>query len=428
MRIQFQSILFTMMLCLFSASLALGASVTISSTGGGAYSVQGDNMDGISGIDLTIVYDEASLSAPTVKWGGLVAGALSTANTTIPGKIRIAIIQTSSFSRSGAIAAITFASKSSSGGITSFSATMIDTGMKSVPVQASIAQGAGGTAAAAGNSDSSVFTTKPGIPFSQSPAPTDTNTVVVTPPPRDSSGTGTVNLGDYKPKNDLPPAESKIGRGPEAVEAAENVPVQQTQQVAEKEAEKEVEKAAKPLESTEMKQTVYSGVLDRFRTFKGERTPENMVSLFTKAVSADIRQEPAVAVSDGKAIVRVTVDQSAIKGASSNFAFTGAKLVSLNKGTDTGLWVLEALPQANALKASVTILNSSSVMEFPLTVVPPAVAVSSKQSDFAAFLKDSGAGTPKHDLNGDGRHDYLDDYIYTGHYLIKSTAAAKGGK
>lgn len=422
MKFQLQSILLTMTLCVFSASLALGASVTISSTGEGAFSVQGDSMDGVAGIDLTIEYDKASLSAPTVKWGALVAGALSTANTTIPGKIRIAIIQTSSFSRSGAIAAITFASKSSSGGITSFSATMIDTGMKSVPVQASIAQGAAGT------SETSGLIKSAGIPFSQPVAPTDPNPVVVTPPPRGSAGSGTVNMGDYQPKADLPPAESQAARGPEAVEAADNVSVQQTQQVSEMAAEKEVEKTVKPLESEEVKQTVYSGVLDRFRTFKGERTPGNMISLFTKAIFSDIRQDPAVAVSDGKAIVRVTVDLSAIKGASSNFAFTGAKLVSLNKGADTGLWVLEALPQANVLKASVTILNSSSVIEFPLTVVPPAVAVSSKQADFAAFLNDSGTGNPKHDLNGDGRHDYMDDYIYTGHYIIKSTAAAKGGK
>lgn len=425
MRFQLQSILLTMTLCLFSASLALGASVTISSTGGGAFSVQGDNMDSVCGIDLTIGYDTASLSSPTVKWGSLVAGAMSVANTTtIPGSIRIVNVQTNPFSRSGPIAAITFASQSGSGGITSFSAKLIDSAGINVPVQASIAPGAAGTATAADSSTASGFIKSVGVPFSQSPAPLAPSPAAVAPAPRGSTKTGTVNQGDYQPRGDLPPAESQTARGPEAVEAAENVPGQLTQQVA----EKEVEKEAKPLESAEIKQTVYSGVLDRFRTFKGERTPENMISLFTKAISSDIRQEPAVAVSDGKAIVRVTVDHSAIKGASSNFAFTGAKLVSLNKGADSGLWVLEALPQASVLKASVTILNSSSVMEFPLTVVPPAVAVSSKKADFAAFLKDSGAGTPKHDLNGDGRHDYMDDYIYTGHYLIKSTAAAKGGK
>jgi hypothetical protein len=68
------------------------------------------------------------------------------------------------------------------------------------------------------------------------------------------------------------------------------------------------------------------------------------------------------------------------------------------------------------------------MIDFPLTVVPPAGAVTGNKADFAAFLKDSGVQAPKFDLNGDGRHDYLDDYVYTAHYLIRSSAAAKNAK
>jgi len=94
-------------------------------------------------------------------------------------------------------------------------------------------------------------------------------------------------------------------------------------------------------------------------------------------------------------------------------------LVSLKKGAVPGRWILEALPGKNAMNASVTILNGNSVIEYPLTTVSSGVKVSPEESTFSAFLKDAGTKVPKHDLNGDGRHDYMDDYIYTALYLIQ---------
>ena len=416
MRFPFRFILMTLALCVCSASLALGASVTISSTGAGSFAVQGDNMSGVSGMDLTIGYDPAVLSAPTVKWGSLVSGAITIANTTtIPGSIRIAIIHTNPFSGSGPIAAITFAAQNGSGGITALSAKLIDPKGSNVPAQTSIAAGAASTAAASAATANPLIATA-GVPFSQPAAAGASTTAAAAAAPQGSAGLGTLSLGDFQPKGELPPAETAVGRAPEIVEAAEAVSRPQSQPMA--------EKGAEAPEPADVKQTVYSGVLDRFRTYQGERTPPIMVALFSKAIAANITQEPAIAVSDGTTLVRLTVDLSAIKGGSPNFALTGAKLVSLNKGAESGLWLLEALPQANAVKASVTILNSNSVMEFPLTIVPPA-AVSKNQADFADFLKDSGVNVPKHDLNGDGRHDYLDDYIYTAHYLINTQTAGK---
>jgi hypothetical protein len=73
-------------------------------------------------------------------------------------------------------------------------------------------------------------------------------------------------------------------------------------------------------------------------------------------------------------------------------------------------------------------MNSSSVIEFPLTVVPTGAAVSKKEADFAAFLKGSPAQAQKRDLNGDGRYDYMDDFIYAAHYKLNSSAAAKTGR
>ena len=117
---------------------------------------------------------------------------------------------------------------------------------------------------------------------------------------------------------------------------------------------------------------------------------------------------------DGSTHVRITVSLPSPDGHSPNFVLDGVRLISLTKGDQPGSWAIEVLPQANALKASLTILNGSEVIEFPLTVAPPLKAVAFSEADFAAFLKNSGKTA---DLNNDGVRDYIDDYIYTANYL-----------
>jgi hypothetical protein len=414
-------ILFALGLCV--ASPALSASLTIQATGPGTFSIQGSDMDGVGGIDLTIGYDPAALSAPKVSWGSLVSGALSVANTSAPGVIRIAIIRTEPLSGSGPIAVLTFSTQSGSGGLSSFSAKLIDAKGGELPVQAAIAPEAIDSATTGLGMSSN-----PGVPFSQPDSSrTSTAAVSATVPQsvqqtatQATAGLGSVTMpGDGQAKNDKQPAETKSVQPPETQESPEAVTRQVKSPMEEKRAE--------PVEPVDAKQTqtIHGSVLDRFRTYQGEKTPEILIALFTKEVSPAFRQEPAIAVSDGTAVIRVKVDFSALKGTSTSFALSGAKMVSLKKEDDSNIWVLDTLPQANSLKATVSVMNGASIIEFPLTVVPPAVGVSSSRAEFAAFLKDSAAKAPKHDLNGDGRHDYLDDYIYTAHYLIKTGTIEK---
>jgi hypothetical protein len=423
MKFLIRNILMAATLYVSSTSLALGASLLITSSGGGSYTVQGENMNGVAGIDLTIGYDASSLSTPTVSWGGLVAGALSIANTNVPGNIKIAIIRTEPFSGSGPIAALSFATQSGTGGITSVSAKLIDSKGGAIPVQAAVAPGVTGSGAAGQG-----LITTPGVPFSQPDSSrTSSATAVTTTVPaavtQVPSSLGSVTMpGDGQSRSEKQPVETKSARTPESQEISESVTRQMKSQVE--------EKGADPVEPVDTKQTqtIHGSVLERFRTHQGEKNPEILIALFTKEVSPSIRQEPAIVISDGKEVVRVTVDVSAVKGASTSFALTGAKMVSLKREDDSSVWILEALPQADALKAAVTLMNSSSIIEFPLTIVPPAGVVTSSRADFAVFLKDSGAKAPKYDLNGDGRHDYQDDYIYTAHYLIKTGTAEKNTK
>ena len=419
MRLQFPYILLIIIVCVCSASLALGASVTVTSSGAGVFTVLGDNMKGIHGIDLTIEYEKSLLSSPSVKWGALTLDAdMHIANTTTkPGSIIIGIVKAEPFTQNGGpIATVTFATQNSSCGITSVSAKVLDNTSAHVPVPASLEAGV----ACAATADPLLIST-PGIPFSQ-PASTGTSTTPSTSVTTPASSTpvplglGTVTMpGDALPRKDEKAAEPKVVAPAEPAEAAEAA----TYQVKQSPPEKNVEEAG----VASIKQTVYGGVLDRFRIYQGEKKPEIMIALFTKEISPSIQQLPPVIISDGKTVLQVSVDQTAINGTSTNFAFNGAKLVSMKREDDSARWILEILPHVNALTASLTILNSSSMIDFPLTVVPPTSAVTGKKADFETFLKDSGASAPKYDLNGDGRHDYLDDYIYTAHYLIRSGAA-----
>jgi hypothetical protein len=108
------------------------ASVTIIPSGGGEFVVQGDNMDGVAGISLTITYDRSTMSSPTVTQGGFISGALMISNTVEPGTIRIAIISTKEFSGNGQIATISFAAALESGNVSITSINMINS--KGTPI------------------------------------------------------------------------------------------------------------------------------------------------------------------------------------------------------------------------------------------------------------------------------------------------------
>lgn len=190
----------------------------------------------------------------------------------------------------------------------------------------------------------------------------------------------------------------------------------------------EAKSVAEPQKPESLKITSYKGPLDNFRVYNGETSPAIFIALFNIKIAPTIRQEPAIALSDGKTPVKLLLKLEGIGEKSPNFAMNGAKLLSLNKSDASFTWIIEALPDASVLQASLTILTDGEIIEYPLTLAPPVEGVSPDETDFSTFLKDSGATPPKRDLNGDGKHDYLDDYIYTAHYLIKKNDSNKTKK
>ncbi|KAB0670235.1 hypothetical protein F6V30_08735 [Oryzomonas sagensis] len=97
--------------------------LSIVPSGNGIYVIRGDNLSDTAGIELTLSYDKANMSSPTVTQGTFISGAMLVANTLTPGTIRIAMISNRAFSGSGPIATVSFATVTGAGtiGISSYS-------------------------------------------------------------------------------------------------------------------------------------------------------------------------------------------------------------------------------------------------------------------------------------------------------------------
>ena len=389
-------------LILFSVSASFGASLSISPATGSSFTIQGNNMDGVAGIELSLTYDKP-LDTPTVVKESLVSTSMLAANTAIPGTIRIAIISTTPFSGSGPVATIKFAN--GSGSIRIASQNIINS------AGAQIGSGA-------------ISDLGPGVPFSQ-PATTITTPTTVT-------GTST---GNTVPVSSIPTYQGTLTL-PSDTAAQQPVkqpaPVEQPHtQIAsppsgEASPPPETPRSSSPAEAkTEpARQITHTSILERFRAYEGEKTPAALSALFTREVTSTIRQTPAIAVSDGTGKVTVTLELPA-SDVSPNFAINGAKMASIGKDNDTGRWIIELTPHKSVFRATLTVMTGNNVIDFPLTVILPVGSMKFTDKDFSEFIKDSGAAKPKFDLNGDGRHDYIDNYIYTGHYLLNNEAGKK---
>lgn len=391
---QARHIITAVMLLLLSATISLAASMNIVSSGGSKFVIQGDGMDGVAGFDLVLSYS-GTLSSPSVAQGTVISGALMAVNTNIANTIKIGVVSTKNFSASGQIATITFAT--GSGSVKIASLNMISASGASV----------GGSTT---SGEASNISQQPGIPFS---TPTTT-----TPPPAPSTSTalGTVTMPtDSQPQHETKTEEPAPVQPPPAASSTDTTPPSAPEQTA----------ALRPEESKKpesIKSVAYGSVIERFRVYQGEKNPAILAALFKKEVAPSIRQEPPVAISDGKTSVRIIAKLPASDEKSPNFALNGAKLVSLKKDDETGSWIIDAMPQENVLYAGVTILYGSEIIEFPLTVAPAVKGSNVSEASFVAFLKSSGKAG---DLNNDGKHDYIDDYIYTANYLAQINKGKK---
>jgi hypothetical protein len=164
-----------------------------------------------------------------------------------------------------------------------------------------------------------------------------------------------------------------------------------------------------------------ANVLERFRTYTGERTVAALKPLFTQRGGAWIAQEPAIARADGKTPLTVLIMLERVGLEAPNFALRSLELKALKTVGEAG-WSVEGVPVAGAVQASIAMLLDDAATDIPLVVIPPLPAAWAAkklaEADVNRFLVERGTEKmPVGDLNNDGRRDYRDDYIMVGNYL-----------
>ncbi|NJD92089.1 MAG: hypothetical protein FIA91_11365 [Geobacter sp.] len=400
---------------------AYAVDLTISPLGDGRFTVFGAGMKDTAGIHLVIEYDTTILSGPSILNGSMLSGtsAMMSANTNAPGSINVAIIHLAGFNGSGQLLAINFSGRKGVGGITTFKRIgVIDSKSTSQPV----------TTAVIPETQQDNATRQPDsggyLPDRQATTQTATQTGAATSGATTTTPAAPSIGGISLPTDNMQPDAQKSQEQQTSPPAEQN---RQTPQAAPR-AEEPRQTEAKPRKTEELKRIGYVSVLDRFKAYKGDRNPHILAGLFSKAIDSAITQEPLIAAADGTATVKLKVlleqkeDDSA-----PNFAASEAKTVSLKSDEATGRWIVELQPSKGALTASLSILAGSRLLDIPLVTVPLVKSLNFSDKEMAAFTKDYGSEKPLFDLNNDGKHDYIDDYIYAGNLLLagKKPGAAK---
>jgi hypothetical protein len=395
--------------------------VTIAPASDSVYAVQGTDFSDASGMDITIRYDPTALAGPQVVQGGLIGGALMAINASTPGMIRLALVRVTAINGSGPIATITFTRLKSTGAdILSLVSSAINSAGRNVPVTSQVvnsvktADSGASTDQNAGQPTGGTSSSpEPGTPGTTATAPTGVVGMVVPVPGAPASDVQSANSSTGQPAADLQqPAADAI------------VPNEAAKDSSEKMIAKAVEPERKKIE-------MYQGVLERFKDFKGKKTPKALMALFNMQ-GKDANQDPPIVLSNGKATVKIVLELDS-RGKNNNFLLDGASLVSL-KNKEKDLWVLELLPDSRIYEATVSVPRGAQWNVIPLTVAPPMdvnidpAAGRLTEADFKLYLKEQGtAKAPRFDLNKDGRRDYIDDFIFTANYLVQRDSPAKQG-
>ena len=389
------------------------------------YVIQGMDFSNVSGLDLTIHYDPAALGSPRFAQGSLVGGALMAANVSSPGTARLALVRVVAFNGSGPIATVTFSRIRSTGAeIQSLTASalsasgskiQVGTDITNSPIATSTGtpasgQDTGGTTAMSENQGGSA-----GSDSAASAGAASQTAVGATASPNPAAP-GILAI----PASALPEKTEAVLPSSEKAASATDQPgaektASQESQVAL--AEKPAVKAPEP----EKKVLAYQSVLDKFQDYKGNKSPQSFIALFSANPG---KQDPPLVLSDGKTTVRIVLELDS-KGENNHFLLDGVTLVSL-RNKEGNLWIAELLPDRKTLRASVSVPNGHQLNVMPLNVAPPldaSVGPSTgklTETDFQRYLKERGtAKSPRFDLNGDGVRNYIDDYIFTANYLAQ---------
>ncbi len=406
------SVIIGLILCCVLPAYAV-STLTISSSGNGDFQLQGNGMENVAALDITIVYDTATLANPRVAEGGLISGAMTAVNPNMPGIVRMGIITTSAIKGSGTIATLSFDRRGDSpGSIITLKASISNSNGNPLPVKAQVINTPGESMTASDNHEhqgAQSGTIAPPAPLT--PGAGD-RLIVLGGGIAPSGETARTETQEPEPTmaRDVMNDKAKI---PEVVS-------RETEIIA-----SAMEQSVLPVDRGKQIYTQKS-VLKRFQEYTGENNLKAFTALFDQEPLIGFSQEPPIALSDGKGTVKITFIAMPTKKDTPDIKMKGAALITLKKSPDnTNTWIAELRPDLKAVSASLIVFHEKVTMEFPITVSLKADVDLDKsgmvtEDDFKLFLRDRGTPKkPQFDLNNDGKRDYLDDYIFTANYIAK---------
>jgi hypothetical protein len=415
----FIAVVVILALCLPLPAFAV-STVTISPAGEGVFLLQGIGIEKASAFEITVVYDAATLANPRVTEGPLIAGAMTTVNPNVPGTVRMVIIRISPVKGSGIIATMTFdRTGPSPGRINALSARLADSSGAPLLARVQVTNPTDSSTETASQNQGTPPGTTEAPTTGGTPAPSAPSTVptliIAGPPARTDETKGSPDATRTKEQDvQAPMPDTANSGGKEPV-----TPAAKTDNAV-------VPSKDPSALATAMTRTIYTqkSILKRFQEYHGQRTAEALISLFDQESMIGCRQDPPIALSDGKSVVRVAFISKPGDMTSSDVAVMGARLLSLKRDPDnTNIWIVELLPEKDGWEASITVSMGDLKMIYPLTIAPkinvtPSQPGKMTRADVDSYLKKRGASqSSTAGPNRDGQRDYRDDYTLTANYL-----------
>lgn len=423
-RVSLLVILLTFLVC--STSFA-APSISISYAGNGVFTINGKDLVDVAGFDFRLRYDQNALANPRVDKGALIPSAMMVPNTSTAGTVIIPAMQAQGVSsKGGVLASITFEVKGNSQvAILGMEASLGNSKGEPIPIARPTIYNPPELIASNQPDTPDPGIKDPGIkdPGIKDPGIKDPG---VKDAASNNSGSTYVpsNTGAYIVGGTITPPTDQASSTTKA-EDTQTLYTDLRKDLAGK--PKDGEEAAKTDKADEKppedKYLVYKGVLQAFKAFTGEKSPTSLILLFADRVIPGLVQEPKILFADGKVTAKISISPKLLGKETPSFAVSSAKILTLAPEED-GSWTLVVQPNKGATDAVLSISYGKGGADIPLTVVPPIdpnVSKSGKltEGDFLLFLKETGTPkVPKYDLNGDGRRDYLDDYIFTANYIV----------
>ncbi len=415
------------LLVLLAGRSQAAVQITLSPAGDSAFILQGGGLQGIAVLDLEIGYDPALMTSPQAERGGLIpTDAIFNFNPSTPGQIRLFIRMGSrAVSGSGTLATLRFSrlTETTPASIRSLTANLVS--VKATPVLASVQIFSRAAVVESPPESAPSATVAAPIPPTQNSDELENRTVAVR-----NSAKGVVSGGEVAVAGSISVPGTQADKEPERQEKREvsvaaktdvEPPASEVGTLSESGTESAGASPAKAVQPPQI--TVYRAVSERFKDFVGPWTADGITGLFQPEAGQLVRQEPVVAFSDGVAAVTLRVTLPASVREMPRFSLRNATLLTLEQ-SDDGVWSIGVKPHKGSIDASITVLSDGSELHYPLVVVPLLDPAALSRNGIPTvsladiFSRRKAGSSSAMDLNGDGRKDYLDDFILSAHYFI----------